>query len=56
MERAFREAIDKEMNELKKRNVFSVDDRPADRIPLGTTMDYKYKNDHVKSTVIANVA
>jgi hypothetical protein len=39
------------MNGLKKRNVFSVVDRPADRNPLGTTMVYKYKIDHVKNTV-----
>jgi len=34
----WKEAFDKEMNGLKKRNVFSVVDRPADRNPLGTTM------------------
>jgi hypothetical protein len=47
----WREAFDKEMNGLKKRNVFSVVDRPTDRNPLGTTMVYKYKIDHVKNTV-----
>ena len=47
----WQEAFDKEMNGLKKRNVFSVVDRPADRNPLGTTMVYKYKIDHVKNTV-----
>jgi pterin-4a-carbinolamine dehydratase len=39
----WKEAFDKEMNGLKKRNVFSVVDRPSDRNPLGTTMVYKYK-------------
>jgi hypothetical protein len=47
----WQEAFDKEMNGLKRRNVFSVVDRPADRNPLGTTMVYKYKVDHVKNTV-----
>jgi hypothetical protein len=28
-----------------------VVDRPTDRNPLGTTMVYKYKVDHVKNTV-----
>jgi hypothetical protein len=48
----WQEAFDKEMNGLKKRNVFSVVDRPADLNPLGTTMVYKFKIDHVKNTVI----
>jgi hypothetical protein len=48
----WREAFDKEMNGLKKRNVFSVLDRPTDRNLLGTTMAYKYKIDHVRNTVI----
>ncbi len=39
------------MNGLKKRNVFSVVDRPSNRNPLGTTMVYKYKIDRVKNTV-----
>ncbi len=39
----WKEAFDKEMNGLKKRNVFSVVNRPADRNLLGTTMVYKYK-------------
>ena len=47
----WKEAFDKEMNGLKKRNVFSVVDRPSDRNPLGTTMVYKYKIDRVKNTV-----
>jgi hypothetical protein len=46
----WREAFDKEMKGLKKRNVFSVVDRPTDRNPLGTTMVYKDKIDHVKNT------
>ncbi len=45
------EAFDKEMIGLKKRNVFFVVQRPADRNPLGTTMLYKYKIDHVENTV-----
>ena len=47
----WQEAFDKEMNGLVKRNVFTVVDRPADRNPLGTTMVYKYKIDHVKNSV-----
>ena len=44
-------SYDKDMNELKKRDVFSVVDRPADRNSLGTTMVCKYKIDHVKNSV-----
>jgi hypothetical protein len=47
----WKEAFDKEMNGLKKRNVFSAVDRPLDRNPLGTTMAYKYRIDRVKNTV-----
>ena len=39
------------VNGLKKRNVFSAVDRPADRNPLDTTMVYQDKIDYVKSTV-----
>ena len=47
----WQQAFDKEMNGLVKRNVFTVVDRPADRNPLGTTMVFKYKIDHVKNTI-----
>ncbi len=47
----WKEAFDKEMNGLAQRKVFTVVERPIDRNPLGTTMVYKYKIDHVKITV-----
>ena len=47
----WQEAFDKEMNGLVSRNVFSVVDQPADQIPLGTTMIYKYKIKKVKNTL-----
>jgi hypothetical protein len=47
----WKEAFNKEMNGLVKRKVFTVVDRPADRNPLGTTMVYEYKIDHVNNTV-----
>ncbi len=47
----WQQAFDKEMNGLVKQNVLTVVDHPADRNPLGTTMVYKYKIDHVKNTV-----
>ena len=45
------EAFNKEMDGLKKRDVFTVVDRPIDRNPLGTTMVWKYKVDSVNGTV-----
>ena len=47
----WKEAFNKEMNGLVKLKVFTVVDRPADRNPLGTTMVYEYKIDHVNNTV-----
>ena len=47
----WKEAFDKEMDGLVKREVFTVVDRPTDWNPLGTTMVWKYKIDNVNHTV-----
>ena len=47
----WKEVFDKEMNYLVQCKLFTVVECPADRIPLGTTMIYKYKDDRVKNTV-----
>ncbi len=46
----WKEAFDKEMNGLKKWNLFSAVDRPPDRNPIGTTEGYKIKIDRVNKT------
>ena len=46
----WKEAFDKEMGGLVKRDVFTVVDRPTDWNPLGTTMVWKYKIDNVNHT------
>ncbi len=51
----WKEAFDKEMNGLKKRNVFSVLDRPSDRNPLGTTMVTNIKLTESRILSLANV-
>ena len=47
----WKEAFDKEMDGLVKREVFTVVDRLTDQNPLGTTMVWKYKIVNVNRTV-----